>query len=451
MMTPTRVAELITRTAARSDIDERPGLAILQAALSDADIRNQWLALRRTPPAFIVSVTITEAGSDTPLEEDEPVSDIRFRIVVETVAVDGELRLFLGRSLANAVAELPHVGCVQIADMGEDQTFASFRSRFQLWSGEPAEPYAPSEPLPDPRSLSTDFTRQHLVPDDLRPWLQRDAPRGRGPAYEAWTRLSGPRLLAALANRVSELPQGVGYHFSGPPSRVISPSVEEILTVFGHLNEGAKWVFTEGRDTDTRHLLFAHELARSHRSSVFDHFGGGSLESAKNAYAAYVKASSRETLKALAELRKAVIDEAQKTSQKAQDLATGLWKDAAVAAVPFVLKLLPDTARAQNRYIAGAMAVAAALLVAFSYGTQIFINRKFFRNQDAARRVWRQALNVVLTPSEIEEFSEQPIRNSIADYHTVRFWAGLVYGALILILVLFAVYNFRPDLFGVTV
>jgi hypothetical protein len=96
------------------------------------------------------------------------------------------------------------------------------------------------------------------------------------------------------------------------------------------------------------------------------------------------------------------------------------------------------------------MAIAAILLLAFSYGTQLFINHKFFKNQADARRIWKQALNTVLTPAEIEEFSEQPITKSIADYRTVRCWVGFVYAGLILTLAVFALYNLWPDLFAAT-
>jgi hypothetical protein len=378
------------------------------------------------------------------------LSDARFRIVVETVSAEDELRLFLGNSLLNAVDAIEDVNCVQIADMAGNGTFTTYRSRFQVWTNEPPEPYAPSEELPDPRTLSNDFTRVRLVPEDLRPWLQRSGPKKSGTAYEAWKGLSGPRLLAALANRVSETDAGIAYHFSGPPSCIITPSPTQVGMVFDRMTAGAGWVFAEGRDTDTRHLLLANELARSHRKNALADFGDGSLDSAKGAYAAYVKSSSRETLKALAELRKTVVDEAQKASQKAQDLASSLWKDAALAAVPFGLKLLPDAAKVGNRYITGAMAIAAILLLAFSYGTQLFINHKFFKNQADARRIWKQALNTVLTPAEIEEFSEQPITKSIADYRTVRCWVGFVYAGLILTLAVFALYNLWPDLFAAT-
>ncbi|WP_431461115.1 hypothetical protein, partial [Klebsiella pneumoniae] len=128
----------------------------------------------------------TDVESDERLEDDAPVSDARFRIVLETVSVEGELRLFLGNSLLNAVDAIEDVNCVQIADMAGNGTFTTYRSRFQVWTNEPPELYAPSEELPDPRTLSTDFTRVRLVPEDLRPWLQRSGPKKSSTAYEAW-------------------------------------------------------------------------------------------------------------------------------------------------------------------------------------------------------------------------------------------------------------------------
>jgi len=114
------------------------------------------------------------------------------------------------------------------------------------------------------------------------------------------------------------------------------------------LLKGADWTFTTGaRDADTRHLLLAAEWARSHSGGQL---GEGCSESAEAAYGAYVKAGSKDSLKALAELRKTVVDEAQKASQKAQDMAGAMWKDLAVATTPFVIKVLPDSEKTANQW-----------------------------------------------------------------------------------------------------
>src|SRR5690606_24956564 len=134
MMTPTRVSDLIVRTGQPTDIDDRPVLAMLDADLSNAEVAGALLDLLRAPPPFIASIVITNVESDEQLEDDTPASDARFRIVVETASAEEELRLFLGNSLLKAVDAIEHVNCVQIADMGGNGTFTTYRSRFQVWT-----------------------------------------------------------------------------------------------------------------------------------------------------------------------------------------------------------------------------------------------------------------------------------------------------------------------------
>jgi hypothetical protein len=329
--------------------------------------------------------------------------------------------------------------------MGADETFTTYRSRFELWTEDAPLAFAASEPLPDPRRFTGDFTGRGEVPADIRPWLMRGAPTATGPAYLAWSGLAARRLLAALSDRVALDDEGrVAYHFSGPPACAVAVTDAEALGLLPRLQAGAVWVYPEGRDPDTRHLLLAAEWARTHRRGNPAELGDNSLESAKAAYGAYVKAGSRETLKAIADLRKAVVEETQKVAQRAQDLAGALWKDVAVTAAPFVLKILPDAGKAPSRALTVWIALAAAIYVTFSFGIQVFINKRSFRRQKEARGVWKSALNVVLTASEVEEYSEVPIRNSLQDYRGVRFVVGLVYAGLIAILLWFAWTNAQP-------
>ena len=446
MTTPSEIAELVRRTAPVESVEEQPGHLVVKGPLDDDALRAAWLALRAAPPGFVTAVAITDADIDAPLAEGEvPPRGTRFRIVVQTATVEGQLRLYLSRSLPDQVAELAGAEHVLVADMEPGQTFTTYRSRFQLWTADPPEPFAPSEPLPDPRTFVTDFTGEGHVPQDIRPWLLRGGPTAEGPAFLAWRALAARRLLASLADRVAKDDAGVlAYHFSGPPSCAAALTDTQATALFPRLQAGAEWAYREVREAATRHLLLAAEWARTYRRGSPEELGDGSLASAEAAWAAHVKSGSRETLKALAELRRAVIDETQKIAQRAQDLAGAMWKDLAVAAAPFVLKILPDATRASSRSLAAGMALAAAAFLIFSFLVQIYINKRHFRHQKAARNVWKRALNVALTPREVEDFSDIPIRESLKDYRRVRLAVGVVYAALVGTLLWFTYANLCP-------
>lgn len=444
MMTPREISDLVRATAPEEAVDERPALLIIRAPLVEPGLRGRWMALRDAPPAYVASVTITEADNDTPLEQNAtPGPDDLFRITVQARREPGQLRLFMARSLARCEADLSTVDNVLIASMKPHETFSTYRCRIQLWTNDPPEPFAPSEPLPDPRTYVSDFTGEAEVPTDIRPWLVRGAPEQPGAVYQVWGRLAARRLMAALSDRVSRSDGGTTYHFSGPPSCAVSLTDGEAVAILSRLQEGAAWVFPETRDADTRHLLLAAEWARTHRKGQVTELGEGALESAKAAYAAYVKSGSKETLKALAELRKAVVDEGQKAAQRAQELAGAMWKDIAIAAAPFILKILPDASKAPSRTLAAILAFCAAAFLIFSFGIQVFINNRYFKQQREGRAAWKREINVAIRQKEVEELSEEPLRKSLEDYYKVRFAVGVVYALLVAALLVFAVSNLQ--------
>ena len=248
-----------------------------------------------------------------------------------------------------------------------DITFATYAARFQPWTSEAVAVFAPSEQLTDPRSLTKDFTGANAVPADIRPWLARAKPHRLGTSFDGWRKSALRRLMAALSDQVT-LDQGnPKYHFNGPPTRHIALTDDELEALAPAIIAGTEWIFGAGLDTETRHLLFANEWTRSYQNSHDADFDKRTLESAQAAYKAYVNSSSRETLKALAELRKAVIDETQKISQRAQDLASALWKDLAIASAPFVLKVFTDAANVAASAVAAGLAFVAAIFLIFFF------------------------------------------------------------------------------------
>ena len=442
MTTPKSLAEIVARTAGGAEVQETSSDLIFHAVLDDPALLATWRALRASPPVYVVGIFIVLDGSDEELSDQiDPAARERFRFTIQKTAESRELRIFFAQSMTVCANALENCTYVQIADMTSQETFATFAARFQPWTIDPVAPFAPSEQLTDPRNLCKDFTGANTVPPDVRPWLTRTKPPQVGQSYDAWERAALRRLMAALSDQVTLETGTIKYHFSGPPTRHIILSDAELGKFASAIAAGADWVFGAGLDTETRHLLFANEWARGYQNASDPDFGERTLESAKAAYKAYVNSSSRETLKALAELRKAVIEETQKVSQRAQDLASSLWKDLAVAAAPFVLKVLTDAASVPASLVAATLAFAAAVFLVFSFGVQVFINARFFQRQGDSRAIWRQALNTVLSPDNLNEFSEQPIQNSLSDYKKVRAAVGVFYAVLIVGLIGFGIFE----------
>lgn len=442
MMTPKEIANLVSHTARQEDIEERQGLLTLRGDLSNPAICKAWIELRANPPSYLSSVTIYDAETDSSFSDDHtPTPEERFRIALEVVEVQSQMHIFFGRSLSSHERKMIVADNIFVADMDTKETFTTYRSRLQAWSNEQSNSFIPYEPFADPRTFANDFTSRGEVPTDIRPWLLLGEPERRGDVFRVWVCMASRRLLAALSDRVSLVDNNVLYHFGGPPACAVSLTEQQLLPLHGRLQECAAWIFPDAKDAETRHLLVAAEWARTYRKGGIVDLGDGSLESARAAYAAYVKAGSKEMLKALADLRKSVVDECQKATQKAQDLAGAMWKDLAISALPFAVKAMPESTKAQGQGISSLLALGAAAYLIFSFSIQVHINKRYFRNQDDSRAIWKKALYLALPQAEIDELAENPIKKSINDYRSVRGFIGLFYFFLILLLLLFAISN----------
>lgn len=444
-MTPNDVAVLVSGTATAGTVDEQLDLVMFEAILDNEDTRRLWADLRSAPPIFLRKITIRERDGDGHLEDgSDAEKGTIYQITVEKVAVPGILRVLFGFSIKNMEEIVGKSGIICVADIDHAAGgFTTYGNRFQAWTIDPPAPYVATANLPDPRRTTNDFTRRNTVTDDIRPWLLLSEPAQSSNAFETWKKMAARKLLAVISNQVSISDrEQLLYVFSGPPQGKVEISDDDAVSLLPRLTDGGIWIFASSeRDADTRHLLLSAEWARSTSGGILAGFGEGSLDSAKSAYAAYVKTGSKDFLKALADLRKSVIEESQKASQRAQELAGSLWKDLAIATTPFVIKVLPDAGKLANQWFALLFAIGAAFFLIFSIRMQISLNKRYFETQDNFRELWKARLNQVLSAKEVMDFSDTPIKESMAHYERAKAAICKVYIILVLVLAAFALYQ----------
>lgn len=441
MTTPTQIVELIVASSAAS-IDERSGYVSFTTALRDMTLRTRWAELGDSVSDFVTSISITRSDSDESFDPNTPIeSEDDFRVTMNLSIVPGRLRLLFGASLARALDDLGKYDVIEVADLEAAEAFWTDRFRVGAWRDTELEQYEAAPPAPDPHTLVKDFTDgRRLVPWDIRAHLLRRAPAREGPTYRLWRSHAARKLLASIVDQVAGPDDNPAFFLRGPPTREIRLSSDAIAALFDRLTAAAVWVYREGRDAETRHVLLANEFARTWRSEAPSEFGNGALDSARSAYQAYVRSGSRETLKALSELRKAVIDEAQKVTQRAHEMAGALWKDVAVAAIPFALRALPNGG---NPKLVGLAALGAAVFLVFSFCIQSHINQRFIERLEQSRLAWRRSLQVALSHDELEEISERPLRSGVSDYGKVRTAVGTLYLLMAMGLLAFALIQFQ--------
>lgn len=418
--------------AAGGNADERADALVLRGRFTDWEMQSNWLGCVRAPPPPVTAVQVYDPTIGGDVAEDEDFDPGRVITITVVKPIEDGFRCFFfqdslnkyltGRSLAPAlfVADLPPEG--------------AFRARgldVASWiEGAPLN--SPPEPVPiNPSKLVIDHVPEREVPRDLAPWMLLTPPAAHSLAFEVWRALAARRLLSGLVSSAFLEDGVVWLQASGPPIYRVRADDSAIAQAWEILNETAAWVFLSGSDIEARHRLFSGELARAGRPGQdFSNTLTRAFEAAKVAYEAHVQSASRETLKALADLRKTVIEETQRVTQRTQDMASGLGRDLAASAAPFALKILADAGKVSTPLVSASFYFAVSAFVAVSFALQWRINNAFLCSQKASRLRWMQTLYTYISTKEREEIADTPIEQAMKNYRETRAVLLVIYVAL---------------------
>lgn len=444
-----RLLELVRDFIARGgDVDERLDTLVLRGAMPSAAVQAEWLALSQRPPSPIESVQIYDPAITGDVSPSDSFDAERCIVVtVGKPGADGVACYFLQRQLDRYFAFGRPAPCVLVADLDPAASFETRGTRVTAWNLEaPIESSCAPSPI-DPSRFVRDFVPTREVVSDLSPWMLTKQPAAPTVAFACWRRVAARRLLGSLVSSAWLENDIVWLQASGPPVFRVRADSSDVVDAFDKIDQAAAWVFLSGQDVEARHIIFSLEVARAARSGqdlrqTIEH----AIEAAKSSYDAHVQSSSRETLKALADLRKIVIEETQKVSQRAQDLSASLGRDLAVTAAPFVLKVLSDAGKPASPVISAAFYFGAAAFIAVSFALQWRINAAFFDSQQKSRSSWIQTLYAYVSAKERQEIADAPIQRALSSYRETRNILGVVYAVLVAVLVTFGLVSMEPPL-----
>jgi hypothetical protein len=423
-------------------LDERSDGLTLRGRLRSRQIQARWIAIAEAPPAPFRSVQVYDVAIGGDLSDGDAFDPSRDVLVsINKPTLNGVDCFFFQSSLSAHFSAMPSP-TIAIVELGGDQRFAARGLAVVPWIlPDDPSPVPTIPPSIDPTPYVRDFVPQREVVRDLSPWLLSAAPTDTQSAvFAAWERVAARRLLGGLVSRVWLENNAVWLQVSGPPVFRIQVDDAAIVPAREKLTEAVTWVYLSGPDVEARHLIFAGELARaSGGGQSFIEILERGFEAAKITYEAHVQSSSRETLKALADLRKTVIDETQKVAQRAQDLTAILWRDLAVSVAPFILKVLGDVTKLAGPVISAIFYFAAAGFVALSFALQWRINSAYFTSQSTSRQRWMRTLYSYISEREREEIAEAPIEQAMDNYRETRTILLVVYAVLVIALGYFGV------------
>lgn len=420
-------------------VDERADTLVLRGAFASADEQAEWLHLRRTPPAPFTSVEIHNPDISGDLEDEDEFSHSQsYVITVGKPKTEGVAYFLFEEGAIKSLQAADQPRQILVAAFDDLSAFRTRGFDVNRWDLDAELVSPPSREIVSPVKLVSDYVPNREIVPDLAPWIWTTLPVQSSTLYEKWQVVAARRLLGGLVSSAWLENGQVWLQASGPPVFRLRADDTSIAAAWEILTDAAVWVYLSGPDIEARHRLFTGELARADRpgQTVVETLKRA-REAADVAYAAHIQSSSRETLKALGDLRKTVIDETQKVTQRAQDLTTMLWRDVAVSSAPFVLKLFGDVGKIDSSLIAAGFYFMAALFITLSFGFQWRINGAFLKSQETSRKRWLQTLYTYISVRERAEIAEEPIEQAMKNYRETRNLLLPIYIAMVIILVAF--------------
>lgn len=351
-----------------------------------------------------ISGEVDLASEDLSSVEGEAVS------VRLTKNVEREASYFVTRTgFEAALNDADFMGAVRKIWIAED--FLPFSTRSCVYSpwGSAVDHTHLDDTFDSPRRLVRDQSYQ-LAPIDIRAWYIMVPGDEGSEIFAAWKEAAVRNLIFCLPTEIRASDTSRLVVLKGARSAFADVDLSEPQSkLFDVVTDAVRWVYDQRRDTETKFHLLNNHLALYWPENtkwpiglagVLDH----ALASAREAFAFHLQDDSKEAIKSLGDLRKALQEEVARSQTATRDLLSALWRDAAIAGAAFALRSATTNSSAVNM----ASLAAAALLFA-SLLTTVLSNWRFDVLAKQVREQWRQRLYAFMSEAQWAELVTRPI------------------------------------------
>lgn len=278
-----------------------------------------------------------------------------------------------------------------------------------------------------PRKLVRCQSAEFMAPLRIEPWILITPVTEQSEVITIWKEVAAKMIAKSLPNELykDESIQKVVL-MGQPPRRLEFGELQLKESLFQILQEAAAWIYLEGEDVEVKHTFLSSELARAWTSSDSYCIGleyrlGNAFESARLIYKAHLRSGSKDTLKALADLRKTLNDDVQKLLQQSKDLSGAIWRDVAIAIGILAVRFSVDGVKSNNVNTGFALIFTlVAVYILISYLITIATNNKFLRIVNASRNSWRIHLYGFLDEKDYQALADTPLQDADKAYRCTQ-------------------------------
>lgn len=285
-----------------------------------------------------------------------------------------------------------------------------------------------------PRSLVKESSSTRIVPQDIRVWLLRS---------ESAALTCSSSLVwidAALATGILCIPDEVDsavqrLKFKGPPRvTVLLRKIEEGDHAFhDSLQQVLRWTYELENQAEIRILYFRSELARcglAQETSLGNLLEAltAALDGAKIAYAMSISELGKDTIKALADLKKSITEDTAKLTDATRQTTAAV---AAALAAGFGLLAARVTSNTPINLIGIVM-----LVVCLYVASVVVSGWNLLRLQQQLRQDWHPKIYRFLTESEYQTLVKKPASTAEGAF----WWAAALGGGTVAALTIYVCY-----------
>lgn len=427
----TELASALDRLVAEGRVvvtETREGLAVNQLVGAEAE-----LVVALLEACAWEEITASDAGGEIPREFLEQTGD-GVRVTAKRTDILTGIDAVLTQTGFAALLEREAIGPI-IWVHGLRERVDTRALRFAPWGDK--EPFSAQPVLASPAKVV-----RVLGPggpgSQIDRWLLLEESKDIGDdALRPWRLRGTAKLVSALAQEIE--PDGKLLFRGPPPTRFAVDQVDLEASSFKALQAATFWVFENSREVENRHGLLAAEIARaSLRDGNVSDLAAilqSAFEGARIAYGFGVTQQSKDTLKALSDLRKAVSDDASKLSDTTRTLGAAI-----VGAIFGNIGLIVAriTLPSNGVYIGPAAALIALVLTIY-VAVIIGSGLHFISIQKELREDWRNRLYRFLADDEYDRMVRRPAARAERAFNIIAS-VGAAMAVILLIAVFFIVY-----------
>ena len=335
-----------------------------------------------------------------------------------------------------------------------DTEFKTLRFSVSKWHAPSVENSLISEEKvskTSPRKIVKYFSPDFLPSESISPWILDSLVPENNPAFDIWRDISCREILKCLTNELFVTEQKMVALSGNPPKKIEFGDNLICEQSFTGIQSAAKWIYCEGEEVELKHTFLTSELAREWPQGVsfcdgIVHRLPTAMDSARLLYKAHIRSSSKETLKALNDLRKNLADDMQKVVQQSKELTSSLWKDVALVIGTMVIKYTLDASKNPNASkIYSIVFFSIAIYIVVSHFMSVAINANFIKIVEENRISWRHKLYGYLDDEDYDALATRPISKAYHSYYCIK----NISSVLTILLALFLVYLGASELFNI--